>query len=163
MAELSGGEQQRVALARALAPRPELLMLDEPLGALDRALREELVEAIRRVLKSLRIPSLYVTHDQEEAFAVASRVAILHEGRIVQTGSPEDLFARPASVWMAKFLGLGNILPGRVCSAHPFKVKPPRGKFPADGSEPAPAAGDTGLDFASARRGCVHPPIDRAR
>ncbi|MGD0806292.1 MAG: ABC transporter ATP-binding protein [Anaerolineales bacterium] len=91
VAELSGGEQQRVALARALAPRPGLLMLDEPLGALDRALREELIEEIRRVLKSMRTPSLYVTHDQEEAFAMAARVAILHGGRIVQMGSPEAI------------------------------------------------------------------------
>jgi ABC-type Fe3+/spermidine/putrescine transport system ATPase subunit len=144
VAELSGGEQQRVALARVLAPRPGFLMLDEPLGALDRALREELVEAIRRVLKSLRTPSLYVTHDQEEAFAVASRVAILHDGRIVQTGSPENLIARPASVWVAKFLGLGNILPGRVRSASPFLVETPIGKFPADSPKPPPGVGTQG-------------------
>ena len=87
--ELSGGEQQRVALARTLAPRPKLIMLDEPLGALDRALREQLAGQLHRLLKELRIPSLYVTHDQEEAFAVAQRVALLHAGRIVQSGRPE--------------------------------------------------------------------------
>ena len=95
VAELSGGEQQRVALARALAPRPMLLMLDEPLGALDRALREQLTVQLRHLLRELRIPALYVTHDQEEAFAVAQRVALLHDGRIVQTGTPETLVARP--------------------------------------------------------------------
>ena len=144
VAELSGGEQQRVALARALAPRPRVLMLDEPLGALDRALREELVGEIRRVLKSMRIPSLYVTHDQEEAFAVAARVAILHGGRIVQMGTPEELVARPASVWVAKFLGLGNILPGRVRSGRPLRIETSLGEFPAQGSSPAPSYGEEG-------------------
>lgn len=144
VAELSGGEQQRVALARALAPRPGLLMLDEPLGALDRALREELIEEIRRVLKSMRTPSLYVTHDQEEAFAVAARVAILHGGRIVQMGSPEELVARPASVWVAKFLGLGNILPGRVRSGRTLWIETSLGEFPADGPERLPAVGTEG-------------------
>jgi spermidine/putrescine transport system ATP-binding protein len=132
VAELSGGEQQRVALARALAPRPRLIMLDEPLGALDRALREELIGEIRRVLRFLRSPSLYVTHDQDEAFAVAARVAILHAGRIVQTGSPEDLVARPDSIWTAQFLGLGNIFPGTVRRAHPLRVETPLGEFPAE-------------------------------
>ena len=144
VAELSGGEQQRVALARALAPRPGLLMLDEPLGALDRALREELIEEIRRVLKSMRTPSLYVTHDQEEAFAVAARVAILHGGRIVQMGSPEELVARPASVWIAKFLGLGNILPGRVRSGRPLRIETSLGEFLADRPERLPAIGTEG-------------------
>jgi len=132
VAELSGGEQQRVALARALAPRPSLIMLDEPLGALDRALREELIGEIRRVLHSMQIPSVYVTHDQEEAFAVATRVAVLHAGRILQTGSPEDLIARPGSIWIARFLGLGNILPGRVRRIHPLRIATSLGEFPAD-------------------------------
>jgi ABC-type Fe3+/spermidine/putrescine transport system ATPase subunit len=144
VAELSGGEQQRVALARALATRPKLLMLDEPLGALDRALREEMIEEIRRVLRSMRIPSLYVTHDQEEAFTVAARVAILHAGRIVQTGTPEELVSRPASVWTAKFLGLGNLVPGRVQSRSPLRVKTSLGEFPAVGPQPSPSGGTEG-------------------
>jgi len=144
VAELSGGEQQRVALARALAPRPRVLMLDEPLGALDRALREDLVAEIRRVLRSMRIPSLYVTHDQEEAFAVAARIAILHAGRIEQTGSPEELTTRPASYWVAKFLGLGNLLPGRVRSGRPLRIETPLGEFPADSPQPPPKGGEKG-------------------
>jgi spermidine/putrescine transport system ATP-binding protein len=144
VAELSGGEQQRVALARALAPRPKLLMLDEPLGALDRALREEMMEEIRRVLRSMRIPSLYVTHDQEEAFTVAARVAILHAGRIVQTDSPEELVSRPATAWAAKFLGLGNILSGRVQSRRPLRVITALGEFAAEGPQPPPPVGMEG-------------------
>ena len=84
---LSGGEQQRVALGRALAPNPRLLMLDEPLGALDRALRQELLDQLRRLLKRTHIPALYVTHDQEEAFKIADRVVLLHAGRVVRDGT----------------------------------------------------------------------------
>ncbi len=142
VAELSGGEQQRVALARALAPRPRLLMLDEPLGALDRALREQLAEQLRHILRRLQIPSLYVTHDQEEAFAVAQRVALLHEGRIVQSGSPESLASRPASRWAAVFLGLGNILRGRVRSTKPLRIETSLGEFEAEGGDPPPRKGD---------------------
>jgi ABC-type Fe3+/spermidine/putrescine transport system ATPase subunit len=112
--ELSGGEQQRVALARALATRPRLLMFDEPLGALDRALREHLLEELRGILHESEIPALYVTHDQEEAFAIADRIALLHDGRILQVGAPADVFARPASGWVANFLGLGNVLEGKL-------------------------------------------------
>jgi ABC-type Fe3+/spermidine/putrescine transport system ATPase subunit len=142
VAELSGGEQQRVALARALAPRPRFLMLDEPLGALDRALREELIGELRRLLRQLAIPSLYVTHDQEEAFGVADRAAILHAGRIVQVGTPEEIVDRPASVWVARFLGLGNIMRGRVKSASPLIVETIAGDFPAEGAKPDPRKGE---------------------
>lgn len=109
---LSGGEQQRVALARALAPRPRLLMLDEPLGALDRALRQELLEELRRLLQASGIPALYVTHDQEEAFKIADRIALLHGGHIVRQGTPSQIWAKPASPWAATFLGLGSVLEG---------------------------------------------------
>jgi len=112
--DLSGGEQQRVALARALAPRPRLLMFDEPLGALDRTLRDELTEQLRLILDRARIPSLYVTHDQEEAFRISDRILLLHEGRIVQAGTPKQVWEHPRSAWVAQFLGLGNILDGRV-------------------------------------------------
>lgn len=130
--DLSGGEQQRVALARALAPRPRLLMFDEPLGALDRALRTELLEELRRLLRASHIPAIYVTHDQEEAFAIAERVLLLHEGQIVRAGSPAEVWDRPGSVWVARFLGVGNILRGEVIApGEPFRVATPAGSFEA--------------------------------
>lgn len=107
---LSGGEGQRVALARALAPGPRLLMLDEPLGALDRALRERLLDDLRVILRSLQQTALYVTHDQEEAFALADRVVIMRAGRLVQIGTPEALYSNPASPFVARFLGLTNLV-----------------------------------------------------
>lgn len=111
--DLSGGEQQRVALARALAPHPRLLMFDEPLGALDRALRDRLQDELRGILHSMDIPAIYVTHDQEEAFAIADRILLLHEGQIVNAGAPEEIVASPGSAWTARFLGLGNLLEGK--------------------------------------------------
>lgn len=117
VADLSGGEQQRVALARILAPRPKLLMFDEPLGALDRELRESLLMELKRILRQSCKPVIYVTHDQEEAFALADRILLLHAGQIVRSGTPEELWDRPGSAWAAKFLGLGNILSGRVISS----------------------------------------------
>ena len=110
--DLSGGEQQRVALARALAPHPRLLMFDEPLGALDRALREDLLNQLRGILHRTGIPAVYVTHDQEEAFTIADRVLLLHDGQIVREGSPADVWGDPGSVWAAQFLGLGNVIEG---------------------------------------------------
>jgi spermidine/putrescine transport system ATP-binding protein len=112
--DLSGGEQQRVALARALAPDPKLLMFDEPLGALDRALRERLSAELREILHRSRVPAIYVTHDQEEAFTIADTIMLLHDGRIVQSGSPDEVYSHPESVWVAEFLGLGNLLTGRI-------------------------------------------------
>ncbi len=112
--DLSGGEQQRVALARALAPRPRLLMFDEPLGALDRALRESLLIQLRHILRETRLPSIYVTHDQDEASAIADRVLLLHEGQIVREGPVPEVWAHPGSAWVAEFLGLGDILEGDV-------------------------------------------------
>ncbi|MFN2215870.1 MAG: ABC transporter ATP-binding protein, partial [Anaerolineales bacterium] len=109
---LSGGEQQRVALARTLAPSPLLLMLDEPLGALDHDLKEHLLTVLRRILIKDNIPTIYVTHDQEEAFALADRILIIKDGLIVRSGTPHDLWDNPGSSWIANFLGLGNILPG---------------------------------------------------
>ena len=110
--DLSGGEQQRVALARALAIRPRLLMFDEPLGALDRTLREDLLGELRAILHRTNIPAIYVTHDQEEAFALADRLLILHNGEIVRAGTPADVWAHPGSAFVAGFLGLGNIVDG---------------------------------------------------
>jgi len=112
--DLSGGEQQRVALARTLAPRPRLLMFDEPLGALDRTLREQLIAELRLILHNSRVPAIYVTHDQEEAFALADRVLLMQEGKIIQNGTPIEITVHPISAWAARFLGLGNVLVGTV-------------------------------------------------
>ncbi len=109
---LSGGESQRVALARSLAPEPGFLMLDEPLGSLDRNLRERLANDLRSVLRLTRQTALYVTHDHEEAFTLADRIVIMNAGQIEQAGSPQEIFHHPASVFTARFLGLNNILPG---------------------------------------------------
>lgn len=107
---LSGGERQRVALGRALAPRPQLLMLDEPLGALDAALRESLVTQLREIIKQVGLTAVYVTHDQPEAFAIADAVAVMHEGRIIQVDTPTALYYTPRYVSVARFLGLPNLL-----------------------------------------------------
>jgi thiamine transport system ATP-binding protein len=109
---LSGGERQRVALARALAPEPRLLMLDEPLGSLDRGLREHLVVEIREILRHLAIPAIYVTHDQFEAFTVANELAIMREGRVVRVGAPGDVHGQPGTEFVARFLGMDNIVDG---------------------------------------------------
>jgi len=111
---LSGGESQRVALARSLAPRPRLLMLDEPLGSLDRNLRERLVDELRGILRGSRQTAVYVTHDQEEAFAIADRVVVMNAGQVMQTGAPQEIYRRPACAFVARFLGLNNLLEGVV-------------------------------------------------
>jgi ABC-type Fe3+/spermidine/putrescine transport system ATPase subunit len=134
--DLSGGEQQRVALARSLAPDPRLLMLDEPLGSLDRALREELMNELRVILTRVGVASIYVTHDQEEAFAVADRVIILRRGQIVQQDTPQAVYRHPASPWVARFLGLANLAPGRVVALEPLRVDTPLGALTLTGSEP---------------------------
>jgi thiamine transport system ATP-binding protein len=112
--ELSGGEQQRVALARALAPRPRLLLLDEPLSALDRALREQLAVDLARLLREAGATALVVTHDHDEAFTLADRVAVMRAGRIRQVGPPTEVWRSPVDVETAKFLGCGRILPADV-------------------------------------------------
>ena len=119
--ELSGGEQQRVALARSLAPGPRLLMFDEPLGALDRALREQLMNDLRAILKQVCVTALYVTHDQEEAFAIGDRVAIMRArpdigegGRIEQIGTPQEVYRQPGNAYVARFLGFQNLIDGKV-------------------------------------------------
>jgi thiamine transport system ATP-binding protein len=107
VAGLSGGEQQRIALARAIAVEPRLLMLDEPLGALDRRWRERLLGEIRSLLDRTGLPAVYVTHDHEEAFALADWVAVMRAGRVVQVGPPTDVWRHPVDVWTADFLGFG--------------------------------------------------------
>jgi len=112
--QLSGGQQQRVALARALVTRPRVLLLDEPLSALDAKVRVQLREQIRWIQTDLGITTLFVTHDQDEALAVADRVAVMRDGRIEQVGTPEELYTRPATPFIADFVGLSNRLPGQV-------------------------------------------------
>ncbi|MET7828486.1 ABC transporter ATP-binding protein [Streptomyces sp. NPDC005386] len=114
VASLSGGEQQRVALARALAPRPRLLMLDEPLGQLDRSLRERLVVELRGLFGELGTTVLAVTHDQGEAFALADRVVVMRDGRIAQSGTPLEVWQRPADAFVARFLGFDNVVDATV-------------------------------------------------
>jgi putative spermidine/putrescine transport system ATP-binding protein len=112
--QLSGGQQQRVALARAMVYRPALLLMDEPLGALDRKLREQLQLEIKRVHRESGISVLYVTHDQEEALTMSDRIAVFNHGRIEQIGKPEELYDAPATRFVAGFIGDTNFIPGRV-------------------------------------------------
>jgi len=113
-AQLSGGQQQRVALARALVFEPGLLLMDEPLGALDRSLREAMKAEIRRLHRQLGITVIYVTHDQEEALTLSDRIALMDSGRILQVGSATDLYERPATSFVAGFIGESSLIPGTV-------------------------------------------------
>ncbi len=108
--QLSGGQQQRVALARSLATRPGVLLLDEPLGSLDRLLRERLLDELRAILKKVGVTALYVTHDQSEAFGIADRVAVMNLGKIEQINSPQEIYIRPINRFVANFLGLSNVI-----------------------------------------------------
>ena len=114
--DLSGGQQQRLALARALASEPPLLLLDEPLSNLDARLREEMRFELKRVQRELGVTTLYVTHDQEEALALSDVVAVMNRGRIEQTGSPIDVYERPASLFVADFMGAANLIGGHVAA-----------------------------------------------
>ena len=111
---LSGGQRQRVALARAIAPRPRLLLLDEPLSALDASLREALRDELAVLLREFDITAIFVTHDQDEAMAIADRVAVMSHGRVVQSGTPEDLYRNPTSSFVAGFVGNAMKLSGRI-------------------------------------------------
>ena len=115
--QLSGGQQQRVALARSLARQPKLLLLDEPLGALDRKLREETRIELVHIIKQVGVTCLMVTHDQEEAMTMASRMAVMHEGRILQIGTPDEIYERPSSRFVADFIGNVNLMDAQVQSA----------------------------------------------
>jgi iron(III) transport system ATP-binding protein len=135
--ELSGGQQQRVALARALAPRPELVLLDEPWSNIDPHLRALLRDEIARILRAVDVTVVLVTHDREEAFSLADRVALMRDGSIVQAGTAEQLYLAPATRWAAEFVGAGNFVSGRVEGG---VVRTRLGSFPANGSASAVAA-----------------------
>jgi iron(III) transport system ATP-binding protein len=112
--ELSGGQQQRVALARALAATPELVLLDEPFSGLDAGLRAQVRQEVRAILLAAGVTALFVTHDQEEALSLADTVAVMRDGRIEQVGTPEEVYGRPATRWIASFLGEADVLPAQV-------------------------------------------------
>jgi thiamine transport system ATP-binding protein len=120
---LSGGERQRVALARALAPEPRVLLLDEPLGSLDRRLRDRLLEDLEDLFHELALTAVYVTHDQTEAFALGDRVAVMRGGRVVQTATPDELWAHPRDADVARFLGLGNVDGGTAVRPEAVSVR----------------------------------------
>ena len=112
--ELSGGQQQRVALARALAPNPELVLLDEPWSNIDPHLRGAMRDELARILRAVGVTVVLVTHDREEAFSLADRIALMRDGTVVQEGTPEEVYLAPATRWAAEFVGAGNFLPGRI-------------------------------------------------
>jgi putative spermidine/putrescine transport system ATP-binding protein len=145
--QLSGGQQQRVAIARALVYQPEILLMDEPLGALDRKLREEIQDEIRTIHNRLGVTVIYVTHDQEEALRMSDRIAVMNHGEIVQIGTGEDLYEDPNSLFIAQFLGSSNVLPGRMSGISEgtavFEIAghPVRGRLPGK----TLSKGDSGL------------------
>ena len=127
--ELSGGERQRISLARALATEPDVVLLDEPFAALDATLRGSLREEVARILREAGASALLVTHDQEEALSLADQVVVMREGRVEQAGPPEDVYAYPASRWVAEFLGAAEVLPGTASGG---EVDTELGRFAAD-------------------------------
>jgi iron(III) transport system ATP-binding protein len=135
--ELSGGQQQRVALARALAPEPDVVLLDEPWSNVDPFLRESLRAEVTEIIRPLGITVVLVTHDREEAFSLADRIALMRGGAVVQEGTAEELYFSPATRWAAEFIGTGNVLAGQVVEGH---VVTPIGRFPANGAGSAGAA-----------------------
>ena len=129
--ELSGGQQQRVALARALAPSPELVLLDEPWSNVDPFLRESLRAEVAEIIRPLGVTVLLVTHDREEAFTLADRIALMRDGSVVQEGTAEELYFAPATRWAAEFVGAANVLSGRIVAG---RVETAIGTFPANGA-----------------------------
>jgi putative spermidine/putrescine transport system ATP-binding protein len=144
-AQLSGGQRQRVALARALINRPRVLLLDEPLGALDLKLREQMQVELKALQRTVGITFIYVTHDQGEALAMSDRLAVFEQGRIEQIGTPAQLYDRPATAFVASFVGVSNIVEGelarRLCGeARPFTIRPERVRLLANGEAPPDGA-----------------------
>jgi iron(III) transport system ATP-binding protein len=134
--ELSGGQQQRVALARALAPEPSVVLLDEPWSNIDPLLRGSMRDDLAAILRSIDVTVVLVTHDREEAFSLADRIALMREGTVVQSGSAEDLYLAPADRWTAEFVGAGNFVPGRLENG---LVETLLGRFPATNANGATA------------------------
>ncbi len=141
--QLSGGQQQRVALARALVGRPSVLLLDEPLGALDKKLREEMQVELRDLQRRVGITTIFVTHDQEEALALSDRVVVMHAGRLVQVGTPAEIYERPRTSFVAGFIGVANFFEGRIAPADgagPPRIRTEDGLLlsPPPGAAPSP-------------------------
>ena len=156
--QLSGGEQQRVALARAVVFQPKVLLFDEPLSNLDAKLRVEMREQIRSLQKRVGITAVYVTHDQEEAMAISDRIAVMERGVIVQSGTAQDLYYRPATEFVASFIGRANLLAGRVLSAGEVEVLGVRVAFATDrptGAEVRLVIRPEMIGLASAESGAV--------
>jgi iron(III) transport system ATP-binding protein len=142
--QLSGGEQQRVALARALVLEPDAVLMDEPLSNLDAKLRLEMREQIRRIHDRLGLTMLYVTHDQAEALTMADRIAIMRQGRIIQIGTPREIYSRPASRFVADFVGKTNLLKGRLSAVgEPAAVETAVGRLLSSQAHPGAKVGDT--------------------
>ena len=131
--QLSGGQRQRVALARAIVNHPRVLLLDEPLGALDLKLRQEMQTELKRIQGEVGITFVYVTHDQEEALTMSDRIAVFNQGRIEQIGSPAEVYERPANEFVAGFVGVSNVLDR---DGRRFTIRPERIRFSSDGGEP---------------------------
>jgi iron(III) transport system ATP-binding protein len=152
--ELSGGQQQRVALARALAIEPPLLLLDEPLSNLDASLRERTRTELRSLIKGLGITALYVTHDQEEAFDLSDRVAVMNDGELRQVGTPEELYDHPHDVFVAGFVGRANLLSGLLDSPHDGELSV---RLVGDALWPVDPEGTSGLGSGQAVQVVVRP------
>jgi putative spermidine/putrescine transport system ATP-binding protein len=136
--ELSGGQQQRIALARCLVYRPSIVLMDEPLGALDKKLRDRMQLEIKRIHRELKTTIVYVTHDQEEAMTMSDRICLMNAGGIEQLGTPDDLYFRPRSLFVADFLGESNLLPGKISRVSPDDLD----IIVADRAHPACATGN---------------------
>ena len=142
--QLSGGQRQRVALARALVNRPRVLLLDEPLGALDLKLREEMQIELKAIQQQVGITFIYVTHDQEEALTMSDRLAVFNSGRIEQVGAPADVYERPATRFVAGFVGTSNLLTGDVAEADPRAARDVHDPAREDPPRPVRCAGRRG-------------------
>jgi spermidine/putrescine transport system ATP-binding protein len=157
--QLSGGQQQRVALARALVNKPQVLLLDEPLGALDLKLRKQMQLELKALQHEMGITFVHVTHDQEEAMTMADQIAVMNEGRIEQLGSPAELYEKPRTAFVARFLGASNLLPGTVSGSGVVRldgggeVRIPDAALPASGSRVAVGIRPEKLSFGAARDG----------
>ena len=156
--QLSGGQQQRIALARALAPKPKLLLLDEPLSALDAKVRVSLREEIRSIQKRLGITTIFVTHDQEEALSISDRIVVMYGGKAEQVGTPFEIYNRPATKFVANFVGTLNVLEGTVTDAASGKVRVNTEEIALKGKLNGSKTGDTAVAGAQARSDLARPP-----